>query len=135
MVTDGINGNTRGSLLGIAKDARRDATECKRVELSARRFFQTAGDPALINMGWRGGHFFPVIFSGVSLGYGLAILTSADPVFCVAVCTASIMGAVMRQPVMVVGLLLICFPLKGIVCMIIAAAIAAGIPLPKPLCK
>ena len=71
--------------------------------------------PALINMGWRGGHFFPVIFSGVSLGYGLAILTGADPVFCVAVCTASTMGAVMRQPVMVVGLLLMCFPLKGIV--------------------
>lgn len=70
--------------------------------------------PALINLGWRGGHFFPVIFSGVSLGYGLAILTGADPVFCVAVCTASTMGAVMRQPVMVVGLLLMCFPLKGI---------------------
>lgn len=81
MVTDGINCNTRGSLLGIAKDARRNATECKRVELSARRFFQTAGDHALINMGWRGGHFFPVIFSGVSLGYGLALLTGADPVF------------------------------------------------------
>ena len=47
--------------------------------------------PALINLGWRGGHFFPVIFSGVSLGYGLAILTGADPVFCVAVCTASTM--------------------------------------------
>ena len=91
--------------------------------------------PALINLGWRGGHFFPVIFSGVSLGYGLAILTGADPVFCVAVCTASTMGAVMRQPVMVVGLLLMCFPLKGIVCMIIAAVIAAGIPLPKPLHK
>lgn len=91
--------------------------------------------PALINLGWRGGHFFPVIFSGVSLGYGLAILTGADPVFCVAVCTASTMGAVMRQPVMAVGLLLMCFPLKGIVCMIIAAVIAAGIPLPKPLRK
>ena len=91
--------------------------------------------PALINLGWRGGHFFPVIFSGVSLGYGLAILTGADPVFCVVVCTASTMGAVMRQPVMVVGLLLMCFPLKGIVCMIIAAVIAAGIPLPKPLRK
>ena len=86
--------------------------------------------PALINLGWRGGHFFPVIFSGVSPGLWPAILTGADPVFCVAVCTASTMGAVMRQPVMVVGLLLMCFPLKGIVCMIIAAAIAAGIPLP-----
>lgn len=112
MMTNGIDGNARGSLLGITKDARRNATECKRVELSARRFFQTAGDPALIDMGWRGGHFFPVIFSGVSLGYGLAILTGADPVFCVAVCTASIMGVVMRQPVMVVGLLLMRFPLR-----------------------
>ena len=91
--------------------------------------------PALINLGWRGGHFFPVIFSGVSLGYGFALLTGANPVFCVAVCTASTMGAVMRQPVMVVGLLLMCFPLKGIVAMIIAAVIAAGIPLPKPLRK
>ena len=91
--------------------------------------------PALINLGWRGGHFFPVIFSGVSLGYGFALLTGADPVFCVAVCTASTMGAVMRQLVMVVGLLLMCFPLKGIVAMIIAAVIAAGIPLPKPLRK
>ena len=91
--------------------------------------------PVLINLGWRGGHFFPVIFSGVSLGYGLAILTGADPVFCVAVCTASTMGSVMRKPVMVVALLLLCFPLKGIVCMIIAAVIAAGIPLPKPLRK
>lgn len=77
----------------------------------------------------------PGYLLGRKLGYGLAILTGADPVFCVAVCTASTMGAVMRQPVMVVGLLLMCFPLKGIVCMIIAAVIAAGIPLPKPLRK
>ena len=27
--------------------------------------------PALINLGWRGGHFFPVIFSGVSVGLSL----------------------------------------------------------------
>ena len=54
----------------------------------------------------------PRYLLGRKLGYGLAILTGADPVFCVAVCTASTMGAVMRQPVMVVGLLLMCFPLK-----------------------
>ena len=30
--------------------------------------------PALINLGWRGGHFFPVIFSGASLGYGLCYI-------------------------------------------------------------
>ena len=30
--------------------------------------------PALINLGWRGGHFFPVIFSGVSLATALPSL-------------------------------------------------------------
>ncbi len=98
--------------------------------LIATALVKAALTPALINLGWRGGHFFPVIFSGVSLGYGLAILTGVDPVFCVAVCTASTMGAVMRQPAMVVGLLLMCFPPQGIVAMIAAAVIGAGIPLP-----
>ena len=45
------------------------------------------------------------------------------------------MGAVMRQPVMVVGLLLMCFPLKGIVCMIIAAAIAAVVGAAVLVCR
>ena len=101
--------------------------------LIATALVKAALTPALINLGWRGGHFFPVIFAGVSLGYGLAILTGADPVFCVAVCTASTMGAVMRQPAMVVGLLLMCFPPQGIVAMIAAAVIGAGIPLPRTL--
>lgn len=39
MMTNGIDGNMRGSLLRIAKDARRYATECKRVELLTCRFF------------------------------------------------------------------------------------------------
>ena len=41
--------------------------------------------PTCINLGWCGGHFFPLIFSGISLGYGFAVLTGAEPVFCVAV--------------------------------------------------
>ena len=65
---------------------------------------------------WRGGHFFPVIFSGcawamVSPGQGV------DAVFCAAACIASLMGAVMRQPVMVVLLLFMCFPPSGGVCL------------------
>ena len=101
--------------------------------LIATAVVKAALTPTLINLGWRGGHFFPVIFSGVSLGYGMAVLTGADPVFCVAVCTASAMGAVMRQPAMVAGLLLMCFPPQGIVAMIAAAVIGAGIPLPRGL--
>ena len=53
--------------------------------------------------------------------------------FCVAACCAATMGAVMRQPVMAGLLLIMCFPLKGVVVLLAAAAIGAAIPLPKGL--
>ncbi|MEG1197698.1 MAG: chloride channel protein, partial [Raoultibacter sp.] len=46
--------------------------------------------PLCVQCGWRGGNIFPVIFSGVALGYGAAILSGADPVFCVALCSAAV---------------------------------------------
>lgn len=101
--------------------------------LIATGFVKAAVTPLCINLGWRGGHFFPVIFSGISLGYGFALISGADPVFCVAACTAALMGAVMRQPLMAALLLIMCFPLKGVVVMLAAAVIGAAIPLPKAL--
>lgn len=101
--------------------------------LVATGLVKAAVTPLCINLGWRGGHFFPVIFAGISLGYGCAALLGADPVFCVAACTAATMGAVMRQPVMAGLLLILCFPLKGVVVLLAAAAIGAAIPLPKAL--
>ena len=101
--------------------------------LIATAFVKAALTPACIHFGWRGGHFFPVIFSGVCLGYGFALIAGVDAVFCVAVCIASLMGAVMRQPVMVVLLLFMCFPPSGVVCMLAAAAIGSAIPLPHAL--
>lgn len=87
--------------------------------------------PFCINMGWRGGHFFPVIFAGISIGYSCAILTGADPVFCMCASTAAICGGVMRQPLMAVLLLFLCFPVKGVVIMFIGALIGSVIPLPQ----
>ena len=89
--------------------------------------------PLCIRFGWRGGHFFPVIFAGISIGYGMAMLTGADPVFCLCACTAALVGGVMRQPLMTVLLLFLCFPVKGVVVMLVAAALGAAIPLPKAL--
>lgn len=89
--------------------------------------------PLCIRFGWRGGHFFPVIFAGISIGYGMAMLTGADPVFCLCACTAALVGGVMRQPLMTVLLLFLCFPVKGVVVMLAAAALGAAIPLPKAL--
>lgn len=87
--------------------------------------------PFCIHMGWRGGHFFPVIFAGISIAYGCAALTGADPVFCMCACTAALVGGVMRQPLMAVLLLFLCFPLKGVAVMLLCAVVGSVIPLPK----
>ena len=84
-----------------------------------------------VNMGWRGGHFFPVIFAGISIGYGTALLTGTDPVFCLCVVTAALVGGVMRRPVMAVLLLFLCFPLMAAIPMVLAAFVGSRIPLPS----
>lgn len=81
--------------------------------------------------GWRGGKFFPMIFSGISIGYGMAALTGIDPVFCLCVCSSAALGAMMRQPLMAVLLLFMCFPVRGVIPMFIAALIGSVIPVPK----
>lgn len=86
-----------------------------------------------VNMGWRGGHFFPVIFAGISIGYGMALVSGADPVFCLCVVTAALVGGVMRKPLMAVLLLFLCFPVLAAIPMFVAALIGSRIPLPASL--
>lgn len=62
-----------------------------------------------IKSGWKGGHFFPVIFCGVSIGFGVALLMGLDTAFCAAVITAALLGVTMRKPLAVTVLLLLCF--------------------------
>lgn len=83
--------------------------------------------PFCLRLGWRGGHFFPTIFAGICLGYGFALLTGADPVSCLCICTAALMGGIMRQPVMTVLLLFLLFPVRGFVLMLVAACIGAAL--------
>jgi len=82
-------------------------------------------------MGWRGGNIFPTIFSGVSIGYACALLLPIDPIFCVAVVTAALTATVMRKPLAVILLLLICFPINGIIPMTIGAVIGGAVPVPQ----
>lgn len=86
-----------------------------------------------LEMGWRGGNIFPVIFSGVCIGYAFALILPVDPVFCVAVVSAAVTTAVLRKPLAVVLLLLICFPISSIIPMIIGAVIGGVMPIPKIL--
>lgn len=83
--------------------------------------------PFCLRLGWRGGHFFPTIFAGICLGYGFALLTGADPVSCLCICSAALMGGIMRQPVMTVLLLFLLFPVRGFVLMLVAACIGAAL--------
>lgn len=84
-----------------------------------------------IQSGWRGGHFFPVIFCGVSIGYGLALLLGLNPAFCPAVVTAALLGVIMRKPAAVTLLLLLCFPVRVIPWLILAAYLGSLVPLGK----
>lgn len=85
-----------------------------------------------IQSGLRGGHLFPVIFSGVSIGYGMALLTGLNPAFTVAVITAAILGVIMRKPLAVTFLLLMCFPVRIIPWLLIASFIGSLMPWEKP---
>ena len=84
-----------------------------------------------LEMGWRGGHIFPVIFAGTAIGYAFAILLPIDPVFCVAVVTAALTSAILRKPLAVILLLLLMFPISAIIPMAIGAVIGGAIPVPK----
>ena len=84
-----------------------------------------------VNMGWRGGHFFPVIFAGISIGFGMSTLMGVDPVFSVCATTAALMGGVMRKPLVAVLLLFLCFPVHSVLVLAFAAFIGSKIPLPS----
>ncbi len=83
-----------------------------------------------ISTGLRGGHFFPVIFAGVCMGYGLSMLIfpgGGHEVFAAAVITATLLGGIMKKPLAVTVLLFICFPVRLFFWIFIAAAIGKAI--------
>lgn len=83
-----------------------------------------------IKTGWKGGHFFPAIFSGVCLGYGLSLLLPVTPVFSVCVVTAASMGMMMKKPICAALLLMLCFPAQSIAWLLAAAFAGSLIPVP-----
>lgn len=85
-----------------------------------------------IKSGWKGGHFFPVIFCGVIIGYGIGMLFGINLAFCAALITAGLLGATMKKPLAVTLLLLLCFDVSIIPWILIAAFIGSLIPTKKP---
>lgn len=91
--------------------------------------------PLCQHLGWVGGHFFPSIFAGISFSYGLAALTGVAPLFCVTVCVTSLVAGIMRKPFAALALLILCFPLDGVLWMGLAAVLGAALPMPKVVLK
>ena len=92
-------------------------------------FFKVLLTNICILSGLKGGHFFPVIFAGVCLGYGIACLVFPDSaghvVFAAAVVTASLLGGIMKKPLAVTMVLFLCFPVKMFVWIFLSAAIGS----------
>lgn len=85
-----------------------------------------------IQFGLKGGHFFPLIYAGVALGYAMAMFvypgnSAGHVVFAAAVVTASMLGANMKQPMLVSLILLICFPFRMIFWLVISACAGCAI--------
>lgn len=89
--------------------------------------------PMCINMGWVGGNFCPSIFAGAACGYGLAVLTGADPALMVTVTTTAFLAGVVRKPLLTAAILLLCFPLDSILWCGLAAVIGSVLPVPSKL--
>ena len=81
-----------------------------------------------IRFGLKGGHFFPIIFACVCMGYGISMLLFADPsehlAFAAAIVTASTLGAQVKKPFAVSVLMLLCFPAKTLFWIFLSAVIS-----------
>lgn len=86
-----------------------------------------------IDSGLKGGHFFPVIFCGISIGCAMSLLMGVNVLFSTAVVTTALVGHTLKKPLAVVLLLMILFPPKLIPLMLFAAIAAKFIPTPSLL--
>ncbi len=86
-----------------------------------------------IESGWRGGHFFPIIFSGLSIGYGFSLVLDTNQVVSVVVVTAALLGTILQQPIGAFALALIFFPIEHAGWMLAASAIGGCVPVPVAL--
>ncbi len=78
-----------------------------------------------IRFGWKGGHFFPLIFACTCMGFAIACFAFPDAgshvVFGAGIVTAATMGASLKKPLAAAALLLICFPVQMIFWIFVAA--------------
>ena len=86
-----------------------------------------------IETGLKGGHFFPMIFSGTAMGYALSILMNMDPIVSMSIVTTSFMASILKKPLAVVLLLMVIFPMNLLPLMLVSAVVACLFETPKVL--
>ena len=84
-----------------------------------------------IQLGMKGGHFFPLIFACVCMGFGVGMLIFGYDLghlaYAAGTVTAACLGVQMKKPFAVALLCLLCFPFKMIFFLFLAAAIGAWV--------
>lgn len=108
-------------------------TAVSALALLAAGVLKVVATPLCLNFGWRGGNFFPCIFAGVSCGYGIAALSGIDPMLCVTVVTTALVACMTRKPLLTLALLILCFPIDGILASGVAALVGSALPVPRSL--
>ena len=78
-----------------------------------------------IKSGLKGGHFFPMIFSGIAVGYAFSIILSMDPIIATSVVTTAFLSNILKKPFATVLLLMILFPVNLIPIMLGVAFISS----------
>ncbi len=76
-----------------------------------------------LSTGHRGGHIFPIVFSGSCTAYAVSSFFSVDPVFCLATIVTAITSKVIGNMYISIFLLIFFFPINVIIPMILAAII------------
>lgn len=84
-----------------------------------------------IETGLKGGHFFPLIFSGTTMGYAMSILLNMNHVISMSIVTASFMASIMKKPIAVVLLLMIIFQVNLIPLMLVSEVVACLFKTPE----
>lgn len=88
-----------------------------------------------LKFGMKGGHFFPLIFACVCMGFGIGIMIFGYDighlVFAAGTVTASCLGAQMKKPLAVTLLCLLCFPVKMLFFLFLAAAVGSVVTKSK----
>ena len=86
-----------------------------------------------IESGWHGGQLFPMMFSGLSIGYGFAQLLNVSELYAVVLVTTALVATVFQQPLGAIVISLIILPTEYVGWMILAGFAAGCIPQPETI--